>query len=93
MHVTVSYISETQIKNSSCVESAGCDDDDEEGNISLSLTLTAYMELKAVILSLSYFFSFLGFRLFSTSVPGQTTEEPPVPVRRRPVYSSRFEFI
>ncbi|XP_035496030.1 protein CUSTOS isoform X1 [Scophthalmus maximus] len=58
-HLLDSYISETQIKNSSCVESAGCDDDDEE-----------------------------GFRLFSTSVPGQTTEEPPVPVRRRPVYSS-----
>ncbi|KAG7490680.1 hypothetical protein JOB18_040268 [Solea senegalensis] len=29
-----------------------------------------------------------GFRLFSTSVPGQTSEEPPAPVRRRPVPSS-----
>uniref|UniRef100_A0A3B4T6I1 Protein CUSTOS n=1 Tax=Seriola dumerili TaxID=41447 RepID=A0A3B4T6I1_SERDU len=29
-----------------------------------------------------------GFRLFSTSVPGQTAEEPPAPVRRRPVPSS-----
>ncbi|KAK2837623.1 hypothetical protein Q5P01_014835 [Channa striata] len=29
-----------------------------------------------------------GFRLFSTSVPGQTAEDPPAPVRRRPVSSS-----
>ncbi|XP_058493318.1 protein CUSTOS [Solea solea] len=29
-----------------------------------------------------------GFRLFSTSVPGQTAEEPPAPVRRRPLPSS-----
>ncbi|XP_042276639.1 protein CUSTOS [Thunnus maccoyii] len=29
-----------------------------------------------------------GFRLFSTSVPGQTAEEPPPPVRRRPMPSS-----
>ncbi|XP_040010546.1 protein CUSTOS isoform X2 [Xiphias gladius] len=29
-----------------------------------------------------------GFRLFSTSVPGQTAEEPQAPVRRRPVPSS-----
>ncbi|XP_029366638.1 protein CUSTOS [Echeneis naucrates] len=29
-----------------------------------------------------------GFRLFSTSVPGQPAEEPPAPVRRRPVPSS-----
>ncbi|XP_071374931.1 protein CUSTOS isoform X2 [Centroberyx affinis] len=29
-----------------------------------------------------------GFRLFSTSVPGQTADDPPPPVRRRPVPSS-----
>ncbi|XP_042344980.1 protein CUSTOS [Plectropomus leopardus] len=29
-----------------------------------------------------------GFRLFSTSVPGQTVDDPPAPVRRRPVPSS-----
>ncbi|CAB1412680.1 unnamed protein product [Pleuronectes platessa] len=29
-----------------------------------------------------------GFRLFSTSIPGQTAEEPPAPVRRRPAPSS-----
>ncbi|XP_071778363.2 protein CUSTOS [Centroberyx gerrardi] len=29
-----------------------------------------------------------GFRLFSTSVPGQTADDPPLPVRRRPVPSS-----
>ncbi|XP_030273390.1 protein CUSTOS-like isoform X1 [Sparus aurata] len=29
-----------------------------------------------------------GFRLFSTSVPGQTAEEPPAAVRRRPAPSS-----
>ncbi|CAK6950411.1 protein CUSTOS [Scomber scombrus] len=29
-----------------------------------------------------------GFRLFSTSIPGQTVEEPPPPVRRRPIPSS-----
>ncbi|KAM9744357.1 protein CUSTOS [Menidia menidia] len=29
-----------------------------------------------------------GFRLFSTSVPGQKADEPPAPVRRRPVPSS-----
>ncbi|TDH12494.1 hypothetical protein EPR50_G00047840 [Perca flavescens] len=29
-----------------------------------------------------------GFRLFSTSVPGQTADDPPAPVRRRPVPSS-----
>ncbi|KAG8012242.1 Potassium voltage-gated channel subfamily V member 2 [Nibea albiflora] len=29
-----------------------------------------------------------GFRLFSTSVPGQTADESPAPVRRRPVPSS-----
>ncbi|XP_073321781.1 protein CUSTOS [Pagrus major] len=29
-----------------------------------------------------------GFRLFSTSVAGQTAEEPPAPARRRPVPSS-----
>ncbi|XP_029999964.1 protein CUSTOS isoform X2 [Sphaeramia orbicularis] len=29
-----------------------------------------------------------GFRLFSTSVPGQAAEEPPAPVRRRPIPSS-----
>lgn len=37
-------------------------------------------------------FSVSGFRLFSTSVPGRTAEEPPAPVRRRPVPSSRFFF-
>ncbi|XP_023134598.1 protein CUSTOS [Amphiprion ocellaris] len=29
-----------------------------------------------------------GFRLFSTSVPGQKADDPPAPVRRRPVPSS-----
>ncbi|XP_070689986.1 protein CUSTOS isoform X2 [Pempheris klunzingeri] len=29
-----------------------------------------------------------GFRLFSTSVPGRTADDPPAPVRRRPVASS-----
>ncbi|XP_054466802.1 protein CUSTOS [Anoplopoma fimbria] len=29
-----------------------------------------------------------GFRLFSTSVPGQPADDPPAPVRRRPVPSS-----
>nr|XP_061841866.1 protein CUSTOS isoform X2 [Nerophis lumbriciformis] len=29
-----------------------------------------------------------GFRLFSTSVPGQPAEDPPPPVRRRPIPSS-----
>nr|XP_040051717.1 protein CUSTOS isoform X2 [Gasterosteus aculeatus aculeatus] len=29
-----------------------------------------------------------GFRLFSTSVPGQAADDPPAPVRRRPVPSS-----
>ncbi|XP_061907664.1 protein CUSTOS [Entelurus aequoreus] len=29
-----------------------------------------------------------GFRLFSTSVPGQLAEDPPPPVRRRPIPSS-----
>ncbi|XP_033476402.2 protein CUSTOS isoform X1 [Epinephelus lanceolatus] len=29
-----------------------------------------------------------GFRLFSTSVPGQTADDPPAPVRRRPIPSS-----
>ncbi|KAM3610735.1 uncharacterized protein V6R79_008159 [Siganus canaliculatus] len=29
-----------------------------------------------------------GFRLFSTSVPGQVAEEPPAPARRRPLPSS-----
>ncbi|XP_040051717.2 protein CUSTOS isoform X2 [Gasterosteus aculeatus] len=29
-----------------------------------------------------------GFRLFSTSVPGQAANDPPAPVRRRPVPSS-----
>ncbi|XP_068166136.1 protein CUSTOS isoform X2 [Antennarius striatus] len=29
-----------------------------------------------------------GFRLFSTSVPGQTNDDPPAPVQRRPVPSS-----
>ncbi|XP_068166135.1 protein CUSTOS isoform X1 [Antennarius striatus] len=33
-----------------------------------------------------------GFRLFSTSVPGQTNDDPPAPVQRRPVPSSRFFF-
>ncbi|KAM9360028.1 protein CUSTOS isoform 2-T2 [Symphorus nematophorus] len=54
-----SCITETQTETSSCVESAKCDDDDDE-----------------------------GFRLFSTSVPGETAEDPPAPVRRRPVPSS-----
>ncbi|XP_034452301.1 protein CUSTOS isoform X2 [Hippoglossus hippoglossus] len=58
-HLLDSSISETQTKSSSCVESANCDDADDE-----------------------------GFRLFSTSIPGQTAEEPPAPVRRRPVPSS-----
>ncbi|XP_041856445.1 protein CUSTOS [Melanotaenia boesemani] len=29
-----------------------------------------------------------GFRLFSTSIPGQKTDEPPAPVRRQPIPSS-----
>uniref|UniRef100_A0A3Q1FRW5 Protein CUSTOS n=1 Tax=Acanthochromis polyacanthus TaxID=80966 RepID=A0A3Q1FRW5_9TELE len=33
-------------------------------------------------------FFLLGFRLFSTSVPGQKADDPPAPVRRRPVPSS-----
>lgn len=35
-------------------------------------------------------FLLLGFRLFSTSVPGKKAEDPPAPVRRRPAPSSRF---
>ncbi|XP_018524276.1 protein CUSTOS isoform X1 [Lates calcarifer] len=58
-HFLDSCIAEMQTETSSCVESAQCDDGDDE-----------------------------GFRLFSTSVPGQTAEEPPTPVRRRPVPSS-----
>lgn len=34
-------------------------------------------------------FLLLGFRLFSTSVPGKKAEDPPAPVRRRPAPSSR----
>lgn len=34
----------------------------------------------------------LGFRLFSTSVPGQKVDEPLPPVRRRPPLSSRSLF-
>ncbi|XP_070760360.1 protein CUSTOS [Enoplosus armatus] len=59
-HLLDSCITEMQNETSSCVESAKCDDGDEDE----------------------------GFRLFSTSVPGQTAEEPPAPVRRRPVPSS-----
>uniref|UniRef100_A0A3Q2WQ54 Protein CUSTOS n=1 Tax=Haplochromis burtoni TaxID=8153 RepID=A0A3Q2WQ54_HAPBU len=33
-------------------------------------------------------FLLLGFRLFSTSVPGKKAEDPPAPVRRRPAPSS-----
>lgn len=35
-------------------------------------------------------FLLLGFRLFSTSVPGKKAEDPPAPVRRRSAPSSRF---
>lgn len=35
-------------------------------------------------------FLLLGFRLFSTSVPGKKAEDPPAFVRRRPAPSSRF---
>uniref|UniRef100_A0A3Q3AFH5 Protein CUSTOS n=1 Tax=Kryptolebias marmoratus TaxID=37003 RepID=A0A3Q3AFH5_KRYMA len=43
-----------------------------------------------VFVSLIFFFFILGFRLFSTSVPGQKTDPPPppAPVRRRPAPSS-----
>ncbi|XP_074494877.1 protein CUSTOS isoform X2 [Sebastes fasciatus] len=58
-HLLDGSITVMQTETLSCVESARCDDDDDE-----------------------------GFRLFSTSVPGQTVDEPPAPVRRRPVPSS-----
>nr|XP_020486783.2 protein CUSTOS [Labrus bergylta] len=48
-------------ENSSCVDSAKCDEDNEDDE---------------------------GFRLFSSSVPGQKAVDPPAPVRRRPVPSS-----
>lgn len=35
-------------------------------------------------------FLLLGFRLFSTSVPGKKAEDRPAPIRRRPAPSSRF---
>ena len=37
MYVVVSNISETQTESSSCVESAKCDDADDEGYVSLAL--------------------------------------------------------
>ncbi|XP_034548685.1 protein CUSTOS [Notolabrus celidotus] len=52
-------ITEMQTENSTRVDSAKSEDDDDE-----------------------------GFRLFSSSVPGQKAEDPPAPVRRRPVPSS-----
>ncbi|CAJ1068139.1 protein CUSTOS [Xyrichtys novacula] len=57
-----SYITEMRTEQSTCVDSAKCDeeeDDDDE-----------------------------GFRLFSSSVPGQKADDPPAPVRRRPAPSS-----
>lgn len=41
-------------------------------------------------MTLNFFGSILGFRLFSTSVPGQKADHPASPVRRRPAPSSRF---
>ncbi|XP_008296110.1 uncharacterized protein C12orf43 homolog isoform X2 [Stegastes partitus] len=58
-HFLDSCIVELRPEASSCVESAKCSDDDDE-----------------------------GFRLFSTSVPGQKAEDAPAPARRRPVQSS-----
>lgn len=38
------------------------------------------------------FFFFVGFRLFTTSIPGHTAAEAVAPVRRPAVPSSRFFF-
>ncbi|XP_049435411.1 protein CUSTOS [Epinephelus fuscoguttatus] len=58
-HLLDNSITEMKMETLSCLQSAKCDDDDDE-----------------------------GFRLFSTSVPGQTADNPPAPVRRRPIPSS-----
>ena len=93
--VTVSSITEMETETLPGVESEKCDDDDE-GEVSFYFDTcciynhSAIISLNAHLSTFSLFFPFLGFRLFSTSVPGETAVEPPAPVRRRPVPSSRF---
>ncbi|KAM7017603.1 LOW QUALITY PROTEIN: protein CUSTOS [Tautogolabrus adspersus] len=60
--VSVSCITVMKTENPSCVDSAKCDEDNDDDDE--------------------------GFRLFSSSVPGQKAVDPPAPVRRRPVPSS-----
>ncbi|XP_044053240.1 protein CUSTOS isoform X1 [Siniperca chuatsi] len=75
--------------SSSCVTSAKCDDDEGKDSFYFG---TCYFYGDSAIFSLNPRSPphppFLGFRLFSTSVPGQTADDPPAPVRRRPIPSS-----
>ncbi|XP_031156672.1 protein CUSTOS isoform X2 [Sander lucioperca] len=63
-------------------------------SVLLSLTMTtmatSFRSPKAFKYTLlkSWDICLTGFRLFSTSVPGQTDDDTPAPVRRRPVPSS-----
>ncbi|XP_075881700.1 protein CUSTOS isoform X1 [Nelusetta ayraudi] len=87
-----SCISETQIEWTSCAAAGGGEDDDEDNGEAL-LLLHLQVPLTGSLLSCpAVFFSLrcssAGFRLFSTSVPGQRGEEPPAAARRRPAPSS-----
>lgn len=87
--VIVSCISETQIKTTCCVDSVREEDDDGKVFLHLEVPLTHLL----MCLKCFFPFSSAGFRLFSTSVPGQTAEDRPAPARRRPAPSSRFLFL
>lgn len=79
----------TQAETSRVEFKHGDDDGDDEGNVCIGGVL---LWLYRFLFKIAFCFSFVGFRLFTTSIPGHTAAEPVAPVRRRPVPSSRFFF-